>query len=67
MTWGALQNTQHWMIVLSVNRRADGSISAMQVVHGNWTNGCVCRTTISNPTAGKVVGTKSFVCGYHYL
>jgi hypothetical protein len=48
---------QHWMIVLYRNG------NNLDVLHGNWTNGKVCRSSFT--LNGKTIGSKTFSYGYH--
>jgi hypothetical protein len=48
---------QHWMIVLYRNG------NNLDVLHGNWTNGKVCRSNFT--LNGKTIGSKTFSYGYH--
>lgn len=48
----------HWMIILERNG------NTINVIHGNWTNGKVCRNTFT--ISGNKIGNKTFSYGYHY-
>lgn len=49
---------QHWMVVLARNG------NTLDIIHGNWTNGKVCRSNFT--INGKNIGSKTFSYGYHY-
>lgn len=49
---------QHWEVVLA------RSGNTLDVIHGNWTDGKVCRSTFT--ISGNNIGNKTFSYGYHY-
>lgn len=48
----------HWMVVVG------RSGNTLDLIHGNWTNGTVCRT--STTISGNKIFGRSFQFGYHY-
>lgn len=53
----------HWMVILERNG------NSLDVIHGNWTNGKVCRSNFSISGGSIVMGksSRTFQYGYHYM
>lgn len=51
-------STQHWAVVLGRNG------NTLDLIHGNWTNGKVCRTQTT--ISGNSIFGRPFQFGYHY-